>query len=73
MHNWFFGGKLAYLQASQEGRPVWGAFSQIEIGLAMDYLIYGLDSTCPPGIAECAPNANRDHAFIVQSAFVLRW
>jgi len=73
MHNWFVGGKLAYLQASQEGRLVWGAFNQIELGLAMDYLIYGLDSTCPPGVDECAPNADRDHAFIVQSAFVLRW
>jgi hypothetical protein len=73
MHNWLVGGRLSYLQASQEGRPVWGVFNQIEIGLAMDYLIYGLDSTCPPGVDECAPNADRDHAFIVQSAFVLRW
>jgi hypothetical protein len=73
MHNWFVGGRLAYLQASQEGRPVWGVFSQIEIALAMDYLMYGLDSTCPPTVDECAPNADRDHAFIVQSAFVLRW
>jgi hypothetical protein len=36
-------------------------------------MIYRLDSVCNPGVTDCAPNADRDHAFILQTALSLKF
>jgi hypothetical protein len=66
LHTILTGARIAYLNAAQEGRPVLGLFSEIELSVKFDMLFYGLDSIG-------APNDDRDWALIGQMGVALRF
>ena len=64
MGNILVGAKISYLRSSEQGLPMLSFLDQLELALKFDFLEYLLDSPS-------APNADRDHAIILQTALIL--
>lgn len=64
MGNLLLGAKIAFLRSAEGEGPMWGFLDAVEVALKFDYLRYLLDS-------DFAPNADRSHALIMQTAIGL--